>query len=61
MNAANEIAVYAFLKNRLGFLEMTDVIEKVMSEINFIEHPTLEDYFDSDADARTLAADMIKL
>ncbi len=61
MNAANEIAVYAFLKNRLGFLEMTDVIEKVMSEINFIEHPTLEDYFDSDADARTLAADIIKL
>ena len=61
MNAANEIAVYAFLKNRLGFLEMTDVIEKVMSEINFIQHPTLEDYFDSDADARTLAADMIKL
>lgn len=61
MNAANEIAVYAFLKNRLGFLEMTDVIEKVMSEIIFIEHPTLEDYFDSDADARTLAADMIKL
>lgn len=61
MNAANEIAVYAFLKNRLGFLEMTDVIEKVMAEINFIEHPTLEDYFDSDADARTLAADIIKL
>ena len=61
MNAANEIAVYAFLKNRLGFLEMTDVIERVMGEIKYIEHPSLEDYFDSDADARTLAADIIKL
>lgn len=61
MNAANEIAVYAFLKNRLGFLEMTDVIEKVMGEVKFIDKPTLEDYFDSDADARTLAADIIRL
>lgn len=61
MNAANEIAVYAFLKNRLGFLEMTDVIEKVMREIKFIQNPTLNDYFDSDADARTLAADIIRL
>ena len=61
MNAANEIAVYAFLKNKIGFLEMTDVIEKVMSEVKFIEKPTIEDYFDSDADARTLAADIIRL
>lgn len=61
MNAANEIAVYAFLKNRIGFLEMTDVIEKVMSEVKFIENPSLEDYFDSDAEARTLAADIIRL
>lgn len=61
MNAANEIAVYAFLKNRLGFLEMTDIIERVMQEIPFIEKPTLDDYFDSDGEARTLAADIIKL
>ena len=61
MNAANEIAVYAFLKNRLGFLEMTDVIEKVMGAVPYIEKPTLNDYFDSDGVARTLAADIIKL
>lgn len=61
MNAANEIAVYAFLKNRIGFLEMTDVIEKVMSQVDYIQKPTLNDYFDSDAEARTLAADIIKL
>ncbi|AHF16909.1 1-deoxy-D-xylulose-5-phosphate reductoisomerase [Niabella soli] len=61
MNAANEIAVYAFLRNRIGFLEMTDVIEKVMSQVAFIQKPSLADYFDSDAEARTLAADIIKL
>lgn len=61
MNAANEIAVYAFLRNRIGFLEMTDVIEDVMQKIPFIQHPTLDDYFDSDAEARTLTADIIKL
>lgn len=61
MNAANEIAVYAFLKNRLGFLEMTDVIEKVMADIPFISNPTLNDCFESDGEARTLAADLIQL
>ncbi len=61
MNAANEIVVYAFLKNRLGFLEMTDVIEKVMADIPFISNPTLNDCFESDGEARTLAADLIQL
>lgn len=61
MNAANEIAVYAFLRNRIGFLEMTDVIERVMNEVPFISNPTLSDYFDSDGEARTLAADMMNL
>lgn len=61
MNAANEIAVYAFLKNRIGFLEMTDVIEAVMAKVPFIEKPSLDDYLDSDAEARTLAADIISL
>ena len=37
MNAANEIAVYAFLKNRIGFLDMTDVIEKTMQKVSFIQ------------------------
>jgi 1-deoxy-D-xylulose-5-phosphate reductoisomerase len=61
MNAANEIAVYAFLRNRINFLDMTDVIEKTMQNISFIEKPTLEDYFDSDGEARNFAADLIKL
>ena len=44
MNAANEIAVYAFLKNRIGFLEMTDLIEKTMQHVSFIDKPSLDDY-----------------
>jgi 1-deoxy-D-xylulose-5-phosphate reductoisomerase len=61
MNAANEIAVYAFLRNRINFLDMTNVIEKTMEMIPFIEKPTLEEYFDSDGEARNFAADIIKL
>lgn len=61
MNAANEVAVYAFLRNRINFLDMTDVIEKTMQNIAFIEKPTLQEYFDSDGEARNFAADIIKL
>jgi 1-deoxy-D-xylulose-5-phosphate reductoisomerase len=61
MNAANEIAVFAFLHNRIGFLDMTEVIEKTMQQVTFIGKPTLEEYFDSDAEARNFAATLIKM
>ncbi|GAA4332187.1 1-deoxy-D-xylulose-5-phosphate reductoisomerase [Flaviaesturariibacter amylovorans] len=61
LNAANEIAVWAFLKNKLGFLEMTDVIEETMQKVPFIERPNIEEYYASDGEARHLAADLIKL
>jgi 1-deoxy-D-xylulose-5-phosphate reductoisomerase len=61
MNAANEIAVYAFLRNRIGFLDMTDVIERTMQRVSFIGQPSLEEYFESDGEARNYAADLIKL
>ncbi|MDH7462619.1 1-deoxy-D-xylulose-5-phosphate reductoisomerase [Chitinophagaceae bacterium 26-R-25] len=61
MNAANEMGVYAFLRNRLGFLDMTDLIERTMEKIAFIEKPTLEDYFNSDAEAREFAASLLSL
>jgi len=61
LNAANEIAVYAFLKNRIGFLDMTDLIERTMQHVPFIAQPSLEDYFDSDGEARNFAASLIKL
>src|SRR5688572_698642 len=61
LNAANEIAVFAFLRNRIGFLDMTDLIERAMQHVPFIEKPTLEEYFDSDGEARNFAASLIKL
>jgi 1-deoxy-D-xylulose-5-phosphate reductoisomerase len=61
LNAANEIAVYAFLRNRVGFLDMTDLIERTMNHVPFIAEPTLEEYFESDAEARNFAASLIKL
>jgi 1-deoxy-D-xylulose-5-phosphate reductoisomerase len=61
LNAANEIAVYAFLRNRIGFLDMTDLIERTIQHVPYIEKPTLEEYFESDAEARNFAASLIKL
>ncbi|MEP7143006.1 MAG: 1-deoxy-D-xylulose-5-phosphate reductoisomerase [Ferruginibacter sp.] len=61
LNAANEIAVWAFLHNRIGFLDMTAVVEKTMHKTSFIEKPTLEEYFESDGEARNFAASLIKL
>ena len=61
LNAANEIAVWAFLKNRIGFLDITAVVEKTMEQIAFIEKPTLDEYFESDGEARNFAASVMKL
>lgn len=61
LNAANEIAVWAFLRNRIGFLDITAVVEKTMHHTTFIEAPTLQQYFESDGEARTFAASLMKL
>lgn len=61
LNAANEIAVWAFLRNRIGFLDMTAMVEKTMQKIPFIEKPTLQEYFESDGEARNFAASLINL
>jgi len=61
LNAANEIAVWAFLRNRIGFLDITAVVEKTMLNCTFIEQPTLEEYFESDGEARNFAASLIKM
>ncbi|MFZ1307220.1 MAG: 1-deoxy-D-xylulose-5-phosphate reductoisomerase [Ferruginibacter sp.] len=61
LNAANEIAVWAFLRNRIGFLDMTALVEKTMENVTFIEKPTLQEYFESDAEARNFAASLINL
>ena len=61
LNAANEIAVYGFLRNRIGFLDMTELVERAMDKIPYIPQPTLEEYFESDAEARNFAASLIHL
>lgn len=60
LNAANEIVVDAFLKDKIGFLAMSDVIEACMSKINFVAKPGYEDYVNTDAVTRILAAELIK-
>jgi 1-deoxy-D-xylulose-5-phosphate reductoisomerase len=61
LNAANEVAVWAFLKNRIGFLDITAVVEKTMENIPFIEKPTIEQYFETDGEARNFAASVMKM
>lgn len=61
LNAANEIAVFAFLRNRIGFLDITAMVEKTMEKIPFIKEPTLEEYLESDAEARNFAASLIQM
>lgn len=60
LNAANEMVVHAFLQNKVGFLEMSEMIEKTLDSVDFIDHPTLEDYQHSDAEARVYAGEFIK-
>lgn len=60
LNAANEVVVHAFLQNKVGFLEMSDMIEKTMDCVPFIAHPTLEDYIQSDEQARKHTVEFLK-
>ena len=59
VNAANEIAVAAFLKDQIGFLEMSELIEECMNRITFLAHPGYEDYVQTDAETRKMALELI--
>lgn len=59
LNAANEVVVDAFLKDKIGFLEMSDVIEKCLSKVPFIRKPTYENYVESDCLTREMAKSLI--
>ncbi len=59
INAANEVVVEAFLQNKIGFLKMSDVIEETMVKASFIEKSSIEDYLDSDKEARQIAHSII--
>ena len=59
VNAANEVVVSAFLKGRISFLRMSEVIEQSMAKVSFIQTPTYEDYVATDAEARRVAESLI--
>jgi 1-deoxy-D-xylulose-5-phosphate reductoisomerase len=59
VNAANEIAVAAFLRDEIGFLEMSDLIENCMKKVSFVRTPTLEDYIETDKETRRLALEFV--
>ena len=61
LNAANEVAVEAFLAGRIGFSAMPDIIEKTMESVNFIKHPEFDDYISSDQTAREIALRFINV
>jgi len=61
VNAANEIAVMAFMHDEISFLGMSDLIEKMMSRAVFIKQPTYEDYVATDSEVRCMAKELIKV
>ena len=55
LNAANEVAVEAFLNKRIHFLDMIKIVEKSLENFNFVENPALEDYYKTDKSTRMQA------
>lgn len=59
INAANEVAVEAFLRDRLSFLGISEVIEACLNTIQFIEKPAYTDYVETDKESRRVATEKI--
>lgn len=59
LNAANEIAVESFLQDKVTYLAMSDVLEQTMQKASFVESPSLDDYFETDEEARKIATEII--
>lgn len=60
LNAANEIAVAEFLKDRIGFLEMSAVVEQCLEKMDYVANPVYEDYVNTDKETRIKALELIK-
>ena len=60
VNAANEIVNRAFLEDRCGFLQMAEIIEQTMQKATFDKNPTYDTYVATDAEARRIAAELVK-
>lgn len=59
LNAANEVVVAGFLNREIGFTEMSEVIERCMDRVNFIENPSLEEYIETDRLSREYALELM--
>lgn len=59
LNAANEVAVSYFLQDKLGFLQMSDVLETTMQRATFVQNATYQDFVETDAEARRIALSII--
>jgi len=59
LNASNEIAVEYFLKGKIGFLQMSDVVEESLSKVSFVKTPDLDTYYETDREARRYALEKI--
>jgi 1-deoxy-D-xylulose-5-phosphate reductoisomerase len=59
LNAANEVVVDAFLKDKVGFLEMSDLIEQALEKISFVEHPKYDDFKNTDVETRRYVFSLI--
>ena len=59
LNAANEVVVNAFLENKIGFLQMSEILEKITEKSDFIANPTYEDYVKTDSVVRILTNELI--
>jgi len=60
LNAANEVVVDAFLKDKVGFLQMSDVVQNCLEKATFVANPNYDDFVSSDHEARQLAQQLIK-
>ncbi len=60
LNAANEVAVAGFLKDSIGFLEMSDIVERCLTKMDYVLNPSYEDYVNTDKETRARALEMIK-
>jgi 1-deoxy-D-xylulose-5-phosphate reductoisomerase len=59
LNAANEVVVDAFLKDRIGFLDMSDIINETLNAMDFVKQPSLEDFIETDKKSRIITNELI--
>ncbi|TGE19259.1 1-deoxy-D-xylulose-5-phosphate reductoisomerase [Hymenobacter elongatus] len=59
LNAANEIAVAAFLRDEIGFLQMPDLVESCLTKVSYLAEPSLDDYVQTDQETRRVAHDLV--